>query len=713
MSSSTASANKCLTCDNKVSMKDWSEGDAKREYCELCYQKDQGAVPKLNVQTTTYLGKYCLNMESTDDFDEEKFASLEALGDRVGARKGLMDCLKGLKYDNARTHAVKCYEEDEDEMAVGMCRKFKHPFFNEVFDDRAPLEFYGWFDPEYGEVEDWKGQELLYPLGTFPKAINARLVFLEYRETPTCALGLCEEATWEREMRTDNIARGCAIVDMLFLKALKMRQGLWARGVTADYGRRNQGGDYYSCSWGIMRDDLLFLVKGIMEEAQDNMRRGETDGTYGTEEQLLNRTTLNRMGMWNRCLIAHKDWINLFKGGMNKLNKGEQMAVAREIERLDVISEEAGAQARGELCFDFFLALLYKDLNKKVRVLDKYHTQVERTGCCKTCPKNWGDKILPAVLEVVLPKVMGETMGEDEAFLAGAGIALTYHAKRKEDNTYLTEATLSAEQKRNMVLCLEGDLKCNDFGDKEDYKIEDKHLRLLDKVISPSKSYYEVCDGDFIKACYYDIEYAEEFYFELETENDKWLRKVSKNGGVKTPLRTTNEAVGDVLAKEEKEIVRRALRRIAERERQEEADKLKRRIWDMNVWCKAISVRDAKAKEVERRAEHARQAEEAYRTRVEVKYLVEDSSAWGQMCDTFEEAYSKEDKQRIDKMKLIGGEPVEVLECMWELEESGEDTPTYCGRCYVECYTTGRYMGVGAKYGVECEGVCCPACRIE
>jgi len=697
-------------------MKDWSEGDAKREYCELCYQKDQGAVPKLEVNSETNMGRYYLRMRGENTWTEEARATATELGLDLTS-EGIEGVLNSLRADSARKASLRIFLERNANIVV----PFNAPFFDKVFDDQAPMDFYGWFTGEEGKEKSGESP-FMYNVEGLDLHIRRATEHLHYHDHPNCEMGLCEEMRWDRVCYTTNIARGMAIVDMLFLKKLKERQFLWARGVVVKYhtdGKVLQG-------WEIIREDLLFLVKGIMAEIREIMA-GSTEGHGGEKAELLVITTM-RMTIWKRYLKEFASDLPLFVWGRNQMPKDKRCMLDAKLARIErEYGNDSYLTARGVASFEFFMRVLAKDLENKAKGYDTWTRDITasklRNGksICGRCRPNWKEKVVPKLISVLLPRVMGMENGlHGDWFvdMSPENIHLTYNAKRAEDKTYLTWDTLSEEQRDAMVVevnerkgSLFYGMRC--MGRDMEYNIRDYHLALIDESCPKAKrSYYEVSCGDYVVACFYETDYAEECYFEIDHEEDKWLRKVSKGGGVSEVLRTTNARVQDALKEAEAECLRRAKERVAERERIAKEDKLKRRIWEMNVWCKAVSIRDAKAKETARRAEHARQAEEAYRTRVEVKYRA-DGEDWAYVANTFAEAYGLEGVKRIDEIKCIGGEPVEVLCCMWELEESGEDTPTYCGRCYVECYTTGRYMGVGAKYGVECEGVCCPACRLE
>ena len=61
MSSTCATEN----CSSTVSMENWSEGDAPREYCEDCYQKDQEEDEE--EEQTLIDCDFCSNKEDPDE----------------------------------------------------------------------------------------------------------------------------------------------------------------------------------------------------------------------------------------------------------------------------------------------------------------------------------------------------------------------------------------------------------------------------------------------------------------------------------------------------------------------------------------------------------------------------------------------------------------------------------------------------------------------
>ena len=680
------------------------------------FRADASAVPKLEVNSETNMGRYYLRMRGENTWTEEAMATATELGLDLTSN-GIEGILNSLRAESARKASLNVFLERNARIVV----PFPAPFFDKVFDDQAPMDFYGWFNGD-AERETAGENPFMYNAEGIDGHIARATEHLHYNDHANCEMGLCEEMRWDRVVYTNNIARGMAIVDMLFLKKLKERQFLWARGVVEKYhkdGKVLQG-------WEIVREDLLFLVGGILAEIRE-ITKGSTEGHGGEKAELITITTM-RMVIWKKYLKQFDTDLPLFVWGRAQMTKDKRGLLDAKLAGVErEYGNDAYLTARGVASFEFFMRVLMEDLNRKARGYDTYQRQTEasRVRCgkviCGSCPRNWKENVVPKLLVQLLPIVMGlenGLQGDWIADMSAENIHLTYNAKRA-DKSYLTWDTLSEEQRDAMAVCVNGKKGSLFYGMKSimgscmEYNIRDYHLPLIDEMCPKAKrSYYEVSCGDYVVACFYETDYAEECYFDIRGEEDKWLRKVSKGGGVKEVLRTTNARVQDALKEAEEECLRRARERVAERERVAKADKLKQRIWDMNVWCKAVSIRDAKAKETARRAEHARQAEEAYRTRVEVKYRAEGEE-WDTILSSFAEAYSMEGVMRIDEIKLIGGEPVEVLSCMWERDESGEDAPTYCGRCYVECYTTGRYMGVGAKYGVECEGVCCPACRLE
>lgn len=141
-----------------------------------------------------------------------------------------------------------------------------------------------------------------------------------------------------------------------------------------------------------------------------------------------------------------------------------------------------------------------------------------------------------------------------------------------------------------------------------------------------------------------------------------------------------------------------------EREHKEQ----KRRITEMNDWCRKVSHMEKKARVAKEKREKMEAEIERQLNTPQVKYLADTDSVWGAVFDTYEEARSKA-VSKVERVIVVRGEIKEVVEIVW----NAEDEERFCGVCFSATRTRGRYVDNVKNYGKVVEGWCCIGCALE